>query len=197
MSRWSTLTTVIVLLSIPATAHADSPFNGFSIGGNVGLAKNQAKNPISGVDTGTVKKNGKEFRGFVGYDTLAGDNFVVGGELGLATAGPTVTWSNDEYSYRADPKLAIDASLRAGILVTDYALFYGRVGYANASVKTSLTTPSNSDVASNSKRKGGVLFGGGVEFAVSDSLSLRGEILKKDLGKIDSKQLLFGAALRF
>lgn len=196
MLKLTALTAVTAIMVVPINANAEKAYDGFTVGGNVALTKNETNNPISGANIGKIDKQGKEFRIFAGHNATFADRIVVGGEIGFSSGGPTINWSNNQYSYQANPKLGYDASLRSGILIGEKALVYGRVGYGNVAVKTTTLTPVSTAAVVNTKRKGGLVLGGGLEFSVSDKLSFRGEYLKKDFDDLDVNQFMLGAALR-
>jgi outer membrane immunogenic protein len=82
------------------------------------------------------------------------------------------------------------ARLRAGATLTDDLLVYATGGVAYANVKTSesvtsTTTPICIGICTSSSlsaTKVGRTFGGGIQFAVTDHLSIKGEWLNYDLG---------------
>lgn len=189
---------VAVLAGAPALAEPTSNFEGFHAGIEAGLQRNKAEATAPGDVRLSETDTGYALRGFAGYDWRPAERMVVGGELGLGLGGPTVSGSSGTARLSADPGLTFDASARAGFLATDNALIYGRVGYANASVEVTAEN-SAADPArfTRDRREGGLLLGAGAEFAVRESLNIRLEYRRADLGDLTSNQVLVGGALRF
>src|SRR5579864_5827543 len=123
---------------------------------------------------------------FAGYDKTVNGRFVVGAEGGLDFASDdkvqsTIGGSN----YSVDPKYSFDLTARAGYLVKPQTLLYVRVGYTNARVRTTITTPGG--IQSSSDARDGWLVGAGVERAVAQNVSARLEYRYSKLSEGDGK----------
>ncbi|MGF7163543.1 outer membrane immunogenic protein [Rhodoligotrophos appendicifer] len=139
------------------------------------------------------------------------DGFLIGGragcdmqldQFGSFVLGALVDGSyadiNDKTSYPAGPvtatyktdiNYAINIRARAGFAL-DRILFYGTGGLAIGNVEGELSTAFASD--KDSKTLTGWVAGGGVEWAVTDNISVFGEYLYSDFG---SKKFSYGGAL--
>lgn len=194
-------TTAAAAMALVATAaHAQSgtsAFTGPFVGVQGGWEENSVNNPTTGVgvtplthkgDTGTLGV-------IAGYDYQLAPHVVVGGQAELnfpfsdhITDGTNVV----------EAKRSIDLSLRAGYVVGDKTLVYGRAGYVNERVGA--TIGGDTPVVASGSQNGWQL-GAGVERAVTQHVSARIEYRYTDLsegdGKWDRHQVLVGAAYRF
>ncbi len=201
----SILAAALATAAIPSTAFAqdtDDLFTGVSVGIQGGYERQSIDETIlSGTDAVTLDDSGKgiTYGGYVGYD-LQMSAFVVGIEAGFNPNGRTITGDiANGGTAELNPKWSASASARAGVVIADRALFYGRVGYnrmrhsvsrfANGSDTATATATENSD---------GLMFGGGAEFAFHENAALRVEYRRSKLdGSLRSNQVLAGATLRF
>lgn len=161
------------------------------------------QNKIREVDTGLGvlgpqgKKDSVIGGAFVGYDEIVGERLLFGAELGISVS------SDDEASRTSrgttltvDPRYSFDASARAGYLLNDSTLLYARGGYAN--VRTRATLAGANGTTRGSDNLDGWLVGGGIEKALTDTISARAEYRFSDFsGNYDRHQALLGIALRF
>jgi outer membrane immunogenic protein len=185
------------LTATPAFAQ-DNAFSGFKLGGEIALKKNKADITAPGNINLSDSDRGTSLRGFAGYDVQLSDQFIVGTELGISTAGSTVKASQGPASFSIDPKLTLDASVRAGFTVTDNILLYARAGYASSKLDfRSANTDLSSDSISRNKRSGGLLLGAGTEVALGDNFGLRAEYRRTKINDLKSNQATLGAYVRF
>ena len=186
------------VMASPAFAETEGTFTGAFIGGEVGLQRNKYEITAPGNIGLKDRDQGFNLRGFAGYDITMSDRFVLGAELGIGRGGPEVDDEDATAAFKVDPGLMFDASARAGFLVTDSALLYGRVGYANSKLDV---TATNTAVANGSirqdKRKGGLLLGAGAEFAIMENFRLRTEYRRSKTGDLKSDQALVGIIFDF
>ena len=186
------------LFATPAMAGPDGAFSGPFIGGEAGFQRNKVELTAPGNVALKDRDKGFNLRGLAGYDVTMGDSLVLGVELGLGRGGPEVDHTQGTASFKADPGLMLDASARAGILATPSTLLYGRVGYANSKIDITATNTDITDgTFTRDKRKGGLMFGAGAEFAVTDGLRLRTEYRRSKTGDLKSDQALIGVILSF
>ena len=125
---------------------------------------------------------------------------MIGAEAGFQVgAEDKIVRDTEAALLTVDPKRSIDLTARAGYLVNDNTLIYGRGGYTNARVNTSIEDAAG--LRSASENRDGWLVGGGVEHALTDNLSARVEYRYSDLSEGDAKfdrhQALFGVSYRF
>lgn len=201
----STLIAAFATIAMPSVAFAqdtDDLFTGASVGVQGGYERQSVdESVLSGPDAVTLDANGKgvTYGGYVGYD-LQISGFVVGVEAGFNPNGRTITGDiATGGTVELNPKWSANASARAGVVIAERALLFGRIGYnrmrysvsrfANGSDTATVTANENAD---------GLMFGGGAEFAVHENAALRVEYRRSNLdGSLRSTQILAGATLRF
>ena len=191
---------ILSTLSITGAAHAQS-FDGPSVGVQAGWVENKVRDPKTdlGVVSADTSKDSAVLGGYAAYDKEFG-KFVLGAEMG-ANFGTSDTVSSGAGANRVmlDSKRSFDFTARAGYLVTPKTLVYGRAGYTNDRVKTTIVSPTLTRSASEDRD--GWLVGGGVERMVTDHVSARLEYRYADLsngdGKYDRHQVLTGITYRF
>lgn len=186
-------------------AHAqdgDENFEGVSIGAQGGYSRARIDETVlSGTDAVTLdaKESGITYGGYIGYDAQF-EQFVLGAEAGFNPNGPTITGDiAGGGTATLDPKWSADASVRAGVVLADRVLVYGRAGYARTRVSVNRFAAGNTAAtASENENRDGFMFGGGAEFAVNRNAALRVEYRRANLsGSLRSDQVLAGATLRF
>lgn len=194
------LCALVSTLSMTGVAHAQS-FDGPSVGAQAGWVENKVRNPQTdlGVVAADSSKDSAVLGGYIAYDKEFG-KFVLGGEIG-ANFGTSDAVSSGTGANRVtlDPERSFDFTARAGYLVTPSTLVYGRAGYTNDRVSTTVVSPTGTLNAS--ENRDGWLVGGGVERMVTDHISARVEYRYADLsdgdGKYDRHQVLTGITYRF
>ncbi|WP_432201550.1 outer membrane protein [Erythrobacter sp. W53] len=201
----SVLAAALVTTALPSAAFAqgtDDIFTGVSVGVQGGYERQSIDETIlSGADPVTLDANGKgiTYGGYVGYDLQTND-LVVGIEAGFTPNGRTITGDiANGGTAELNPKWSANASVRAGIVIADRALLYGRVGYNRMRYSVN-RFPNGSDTATASANENadGLMFGGGAEFAIHENAALRVEYRRSKLdGSLRSNQILAGATLRF
>ncbi|MEM9495137.1 MAG: porin family protein [Pseudomonadota bacterium] len=179
----------------PAMAQSATAFDGFKVGVEAAVQRNKAETDITDAVTVTAKKTGYNLRGYLGYDAVMADSFLVGLEAGLGRGGPDVDSGGAPPRVATDPGLTFDVSARAGVVVTPSMLLYGRAGYANAKLKTTITEASGERFLN--RRKGGLMYGAGAEFALSENMALRAEFRRAKYGDVKSNQGVLGLNVRF
>lgn len=195
----------VIAISVPQAAFAQDTqdlFTGFSVGVQGGYDRHSIDEPIlegSNSVTLDAKKSGIIYGGYAGYD-LQMDTFVVGVEAGFSPNGNTIT---DDIanggSAKFNPKWSANASVRAGVVLADRALFYGRIGYNRTRYSVSrFANGNNTAIASANENANGLMFGGGAEYAFNENAAFRVEYRRNKLdGTLRSNQVLAGATLRF
>ncbi len=210
-------TTIIaaVMLSAATAAPAmaqEQPLNtltGFYGGAELGYGKPKTKldfTPKTGSPaSGKANKTGFDYGGFLGYGAVVGDGFYLGGEASLGAGGGKASRALSGNKVTIDPGLRYGVAARAGLVVADDGLLYGKVGLERRKVEASIL---------GSKKKiteRGLVYGVGYEQQLTTSLALRGELLRVkyddktanfttgDKVKLDGSEtrLNLGAVIRF
>lgn len=168
-----------------ADADERRPFNGLFFGLHGGYSWQDANGVFDNVDNPTslsgLDLNGGIVGAQLSYNVQSGW-FLVGVE-GDATAhlednsviSPTGIQLSSDSSYLASIRG------RVGVVINNWLLFAsGGVGF----VDTNFTeiTPNQTFVGKISKRETGAVYGGGVEWAFIEGVTLRGEYLHYDVG---------------
>ena len=192
-------------IALPQSAFAqdtDNIFTGPSLGVQGGYERQTIDEPVlSGTDTATIdaRESGIIYGGYAGYDQQFGE-FVVGVEAGFSPNGRTITGDlADGGSIELNPKWSANASVRAGVVIADRALVYGRAGYARSRYSINRFANGNDTATvSENETRDGLMFGGGIEFAFNEYAALRVEYRRNKLDDtLRSNQVLAGATLRF
>ncbi|QIG78678.1 outer membrane protein [Stakelama tenebrarum] len=193
---------VALITTPPARAQSDGEyFNGVAIGAQAGWEDRRIEETVLPATLNTTlsdRRAGFAYGGYAGYDHQF-ENFVLGVEAGFSPNGKTLRADIPGGTIELDSKWNADFSVRAGIAVQPRVLVYGRVGYALNRYRISgFATGNTTPVASEGETVDGVLFGGGVEVAVSRNASVRAEYRHRKLdGSLSSNQALGGLTLRF
>lgn len=175
-------------------------FSGFYAGAQFGHGSLQSDNsgprpaiiPAPAFTLNTTR-SGQGFTSGVlaGYGYQVG-SFYFGGEaeLELSSVGWDIERSPVGRIYSVEKIGTVGASLRAGYVVNDSVLIYGRAGLVRSKFNTDYqfagSTVDQNDYLS------GLRFGGGVEFAVSPKLNLR---LDYTYTNYDSHQVNYGSGV--
>ena len=190
-----------LMVGVPAIAHAD-PFNGPYLGVQAGFNRDDIGTLDTRIGSLAIGRSRDSFIGgaYGGYDYRIAPRVVIGAEAGINfTSSDTITRSGSGDLARINPSYAFDLSARAGYLVTDDTLLYVRGGYDN--VRARVTHEVRGVTARDRDNFDGWMVGGGVERAVTDSITLRAEYRYSDLsggdGRFDRHQGLLGIAYRF
>lgn len=193
------LATLAGFAAMPAQAQEfDGPYIGVQAGWNraeVADATIEAQ-PVDA----EVSRDALVLGGYVGYNHQINDRFVIGAEAGFSGAvDDELRAQSDGSAITIDPRYSFDLSARAGYLVNDKTLVYARGGYANSRVRTTLVTDDATTRVSDNLD--GWLVGGGVERALTNSVSARLEYRYTDFGndggQYDQHQVLVGISYNF
>ena len=186
--------------AVPAQAAEDN-FTGITIGAQAGWEERSIDETVL-PDTLDVtlsdKSDGFAYGGFVAFDQQF-DSFVLGAEAGFSPNGRTLTAELDGGAIELDSKWSADFTVRAGVVLGERVLAYGRVGYTLNRYTISGFVDGDADaVERDGETADGILFGGGLELATDSNLVMRVEYRQKEMdGSLSSKQVLGGMALRF
>ena len=141
-----------------------------------------------------------DYGAFFGFDAPVGTSFVLGGEAEIGAGGRKLSQTlRAGLTASVDPDWNYMFSGRAGFVAGDRMLVYGRLGYGAEKLDirvTDSTTPANS--FRDDGWSDGIVYGGGVEYAMSPNTSARVEYRYKDFdGSYTNQQVLAGVAFRF
>lgn len=199
-----TLTLPIIALAGAATVVAPAQAETFD-GPYVGIAAGWDRGEVSGLIEGTpldveASRDALVLGGYAGYNHRIGERIVIGAEAGFTgTVDDRIRTTSTGNGLTIDPRHSFDLTARAGYLVTDKALVYLRGGYANHRVRASLDTGTGSVRSSDSLD--GWLVGGGVEYAITETVSARVEYRYSDFGhnggNYERHQTLVGVSYDF
>ena len=182
-------------------------WTGFYIGANVGYGGGAFNYPVAiGAITGSGQLNSSGFvaGGQIGYNRLLTSKIVGGLEADLDGAGIqgklglNATSGVNTLALSAGSQLNYLGTVRArlGYLVMDPVLVYATGGYAYAGSSNSIGSTYNNvllGALSKSTMDAGWTIGGGVEYKLTDALSLKTEYLYANLG---TQTLASGLILR-
>lgn len=132
-----------------------------------------------------VSGNGAFAGGQVGYDWQF-NQFVIGAVADIAWANHEADISANLAGVTASASSELNylgtVRARVGYAAFERALIYAHGGYAYGETEQNISVDGVS-VFDNSKRKDGWVVGGGLEFAVTDNLSVQTEYSYVDLGQ--------------
>lgn len=193
--------TILILAGAAgAPAHAaDNAVDGFKVGGSLDYRRNEAKYPVTALG-GVVDKQegGPGFRIHAGYDIAVGDHVLIGAEGGLGGGGKTLEQRTAGGDYRLKPGLSYDASVRLGLLASSHLLIYGRAGYHWLKTEEGVKPTVGPALRDRKKTEGGVMYGFGAEYAVTESMLIRAEFDQTNFGHgLKAAQVQLGGAVRF
>lgn len=195
------------LLAAPVAANAQSAdlagsFAGPYAGGQLGWGKRSIDENLglSGVADFDRSRDGIDYGAYFGFDAPVGTNFVIGGEAEIGGGGKTLRQTlATGITAAIDPDWNYMFSGRAGAVLGDRTLVYGRLGYGRERVELRVTdaaTPANS--FSDTEWSDGAVYGGGIEYALTPNTSVRAEYRYKDFdGSYNPQQVLAGFSFRF
>ena len=151
----------------------ESSFTGPYAGVSIAATEAQLRNAPGVGARNDADRGGVAVRGFAGYNLGLTDKVIVGGEVGIASGGHTVAANNAGNRYAIQPRVSLDAVARVGFKPTERRMVFGKAGWAFQRISTDVTTAGA--LVRDRSSEHGVLFGGGVEYALTDHIGLRGE----------------------
>ncbi len=157
-------------LSIAGFASAqESAFEGFYVGGQVGYSRINVDVSVAGVGSADDDMDGFGGGGFIGFGGTNGQLYgAIEAELGYDGAD----WSETSGGITADveAQLTYGVGFRAGGIIADKYLIYGRLGWVRTNVELTVTGIGSADQDFD-----GFRFGGGVEGMLTDNIGVRGD----------------------
>jgi outer membrane immunogenic protein len=167
---------LLAFVAAPAVAQDAETFSGFFAGGQTGWQGDKASIKNDPADQ-SVSRDGWMYGAQLGYDYRMG-NFVLGGEGMISgSSGTAEQIDTAGNSYKLNAGTTWGLSARAGYVVAEPVLLYGRLGYTWASYNYVF----NNSIE-NSYSQDGILIGIGAEYQFSSNLSARLEWTYSDLG---------------
>lgn len=190
---------IAAALAVTPPAQAQS-IEGFKLGASVGRQVDEVAQPLPGTAGRFDRKEDSiSFRGFAGYDQVIADRLLLGAEVGVSYGGEKMKQTVGTSGLaQAKPSMSVDASVRAGILVSKGFAVYGRGGYTYTDMKRTFQASPTASKVSFGKSESGLQYGAGIEVAILENLNLRGEFIRTDFARdIRRDELRVGAAFRF
>lgn len=203
-------------LSVPTAYPSSFNWNGAYIGGHVGWAgSRETVTDIDGYNAAGSKFSNNLNNAFggaqAGYNFTSG-NIVYGLEAEFGYLSLQGSKQYPPYVGVRSPEDSVD-STKGGLygtiagrlgLAVGPALVYGKVGWgiAEASASFTDTDPTGTVLTHGTSTSGtlsGAVYGGGVEFAMSDTISVKVEYLRFDFGDTLTNTAVneFGESFRF
>ena len=178
-------------------------WTGFYVGLQGGYAWGRSTGTIStatGIPVATYSYNpkGGVFGGHIGYNYQISPNFVAGLEGDVEWSGLKQSITNPVVGLTHRTAIDWQGSIRGRLGVAfDRALIYATGGVAFADVKHSVSTfPGGVGLVSGSSTRIGWTLGGGVEYAVTNNVTIRGEYRYTDFGRKSVANLVTNTADR-
>jgi outer membrane immunogenic protein len=186
-----------LLFTASAAEAQDNHFSGPHISAGVSYTDTSVDQPLYG-GGGRVRgsETGAGYRIAGGYDWRFG-SIVVGGELGMRFGASSVDTRVGADRVEASSG-SWDYTARAGVVVSERALIYGRLGGARTGMRQSFTPAGSTTAQRRTETADGLVYGAGVEYALNDRWGLRGEYSRTE-GEADSHRsdLTVSAVVRF
>lgn len=173
-----------------APSLAASPFDGAYVGAMTSYSKDDSAGKPAGIDA-----DGWQFGGYTGYgQTFDGFYFGAEAELSGSTIDDTATIGTVTTKYKVNESYGLAA--RAGYLLSDTVLLYGRAGWQRTNFEATLGTGASRINIDDTLD--GVRVGGGLEFALTDNVLARVEYNHTNYEQdVKDNQIRFGVAYRF
>lgn len=194
------------LLSASTTAFAQdagsAPFAGPYAGVELGYGKRSIDEAsgLTGVQRFDRSRDGLDYGLFAGFNAPVGSAFILGGEANIGAGGKTLRQTlATGVTGTADPKWNYALTGKAGFLAGERAMVYGLAGYGAERLRVTIAdTRAGGLTVSDKGWSDGLVWGGGVEFALSPATSMRVEYRQKDFdGSYKPQQVMTGLSVRF
>lgn len=179
-----------------APSLAQSPFDGAYIGAYTGYTDNNAS-AASGAVRADIDRDGWLYGAYAGYGQTF-DQFYFGGEAEIGSANLSgSSGSVAGLPTKLDTNESWGLSARAGFLVNDQTLLYGRAGWQRTNYDITVGTGANRIKVGDNLD--GYRLGGGLEYAVTDNVLIRSEYnyINYENTNFHENQLRVGVAYRF
>jgi outer membrane immunogenic protein len=203
----------IAAAALPAAAHAED-----FLGGRIGIiagwdSVNVDVNNVGGTGADFDKSyDGAAFGLLTGYHFRLAEGWIVGigtssmfsnNSKKFSVPGPTInppppggTPSGADNTLKLTAKRDLEAHVKVGAIVSDYALIYAKVGYANSKVKAKAVI--NGITYEESDTGSGLRLGVGTEISLNDSFSVMAEYRYTDYSNnLKRNQIVAGIGYKF
>jgi len=180
--------------------------DGFYAGIQVGYDSYRAVNSYSVVDTtGVLKANGSNAMNatgwagglFAGYGQYFQDAYYLAAEILVNTSGAsqsnnntiTLSGAGGTINSKFSANTSYGIRVLPGIKLNTSSLLYIPLGYMSASLKGTANATSTTGLAANSSKssyQGGFVYGIGIETAIYENFSLRGEYTHTNYNSISN-----------
>ena len=165
---------VAAVAAAPALAANSGPYIGAGV---------THDNLSGGGDAEGIGMSGVGGTVFAGYDLPLSENTFAGVEVNFDLASAKL--GDDVNSFEADHKFGVTG--RLGFNVSEGVALYGRVGYQRG--RASITVEGDKV----SESRDGLLLGGGIEAAVSESIAVRAQYSRTHFYPTAADKLTFGS----
>ncbi len=152
-----------------AASAQESVFEGLYVGGQAGYSIINAEVSVTGVGSADDDMDGFGGGAFVGF---GGTNGILYGSVEAEIGYDGADWSTTSGGLTVDieAQLTYGLGFRAGAVVADNFLIYGRVGWIRTNIEASAT-----GFGSDDEDFDGLRVGGGVEGMLAENIGIRGE----------------------
>lgn len=186
------LISIITIFSIlPFAANAQYSPDGIYAVLEAGTVQNKVS--LSGDLTGLAKTENSSgsFGAALGYRAVVGDNFIVGGELNIASTSASNT-VNDGVSVRSyEGDLISGIYLTGGFILSreSNAMIYALIGVSSTKGDSTLDDLNGVNLDAIEESGEGFSFGAAVEFGLTDNFGVRAKMLHTKYNEGDSPDL--------
>ncbi|MEM7748748.1 MAG: outer membrane beta-barrel protein, partial [Pseudomonadota bacterium] len=185
---------IVLLQALVASTYAhaceNSKFNGFYVGVTAGFGKSEFGDieVSDGLSSAIydAEANGGVAGGYAGYNYQCGAAvFGIEGDILWSGMGGDETQSISGVDYALDVSTKYLASIRGRLgYDTGFALLYGTAGVGFTKAEAELSA-AGTGLDSETETDAGLVFGGGIEGMVTETMSLRAEVLHYRFGDSD------------
>ena len=182
-ARVAAAVALTVLAGAGAMAQSTGSWTGFYVGAHGGWANSKTtESDVTG--TGSITIRGGAGGAHLGYNWQM-QGLIVGVELDASALGGKKEEQDGVGTATFEQDTVASARLRVGFSPMPNLLAYATAGIGHTTLKLSYREPGLSVSASGSST--GFVGGGGLEFRISNALSLRGEALYYSVSDLDLK----------
>lgn len=193
---------ILAAASVPVAAHAED-FRG----GRIGIVGgwDSVNVDVNDIGTGTTDID-KNYDGAT-FGILTGYHWGIG-ETGIFGVGTSTMFSNNSKKFdlpgvpganntvKVEAGRDIEVHVKGGVIVSENALLYAKIGYANAKVKAKAVV--NGVTFKESDTGSGLRLGVGTEISLNDSFSLMAEYRYTDYSNnLKRNQIVAGIGYKF
>ena len=188
--------------SVLATGAAQAAgFNGPYVGFDAGYTTLKSEGLASTIGS-ELEDSNVNFGFQLGYGATLGGSFYLGGEIGLRNnvgdfGSKSFTVSGIPATAEAKTSTATMISLLPGFVVSPKALIYARIARVNVDVETTVNVPSLGVSEKNTTSENANIFGLGVDYLVTNNLSVKAEGNKIAVDNVDGHSFNVGVNYRF